>query len=113
MQQPMQQMPWQPLVQMPVQSAWAWDEVEPKPRETKREKREERDAFLYPGHPGYSPIDVTVKNTFIELPAPRTPSPTGRTCATAVANTCPPKYAMGDQAREEWEQCRSQAEEAV
>ena len=24
--------------------------------------------MLYPGHPQYQPIDVTVKNTFIELP---------------------------------------------
>jgi len=80
-------------------------------------KRKEVDeSFVYPGHPAYTPIEVSTKNTFIELPAPRTPSPSGRQPdprTPAIAATCPPKYIMGEGLREQLDATRAEADEAA
>merc|ERR1719453_430277 len=115
MQQGMLQ-PMMPQMQPGIsQPGMVWFEP-PVRREPMKERRREEpaDTFVYPGHPQYAPIDVTVKNTFIDLPAPRTPSPSGRFQASTppVASTCPPKCLMGEQLRQERESARADANEA-
>lgn len=124
-----------PVYTQPMQEVWGWDPClgdsmaqeyvfqQPQPRQEAREERgrsearepkDKEDLFLYPGHPAYSPIDVTIKNTFIDLPAPRTPSPNSiRAAKTPVANTCPPKFCIGNAALEQWEETQADAEEAA
>jgi len=66
--------------------------------------------ILYPGHPQYQPIDVTVKNTFIELPC--TPERAGPAAVSAIAATCPAKCAITEEERQAWEEERDAALEA-
>jgi hypothetical protein len=68
---------------------------------------------FYPGHPAYQPIDVVVKNTFIELPNPCTPEKGTGTSKEAIAATCPAKYALSDEQRREYEEAKEEAEEAA
>lgn len=111
--------------------AWVWEPEMPERMERERsgpmripgdtrnravreEKRDDKD-FMYPGHPQYSPIDVQVKNTFISLAEPRTPSPTRPQVARTpvIASTCPPKFQMTEQERLECEVAREAADEAA
>merc|ERR1719198_2500952 len=80
MVQPMQSGMMQPMQSGMVQRMpqQVWFEPPVRRESVKERRRDEADTFVYPGHPQYAPIDVTVKNTFIDLPAPRTPSPSGR-----------------------------------
>jgi hypothetical protein len=68
---------------------------------------------FYPGHPDYQPIDVIVKNTFIELPNPCTPEKGTGTSKEAIAATCPAKYALSGEQRREYDEAKEDAEEAA
>jgi hypothetical protein len=90
--------------------------VDPHELEDDAEDADELDDLVglgfYPGHPDYQPIDVVVKNTFIELPNPCTPEKGTGTSKEAIAATCPAKYALSEDQRREYEEAKEEAEEA-
>lgn len=69
-------------------------------------------ANTFPGHPSYQPMEVTIKNTFINLPDPFTPEKSG-TKQSRCGVTCPAKYAATEHLRLSWVEEREQALEAV
>lgn len=107
--------------QLPVEAPLPKVELEEPVVEPDEPEEEEDDADdlddlcrdFYPDHPAYQPINVVVKNTFIELPNPCTPEKGTGTSREAIAATCPAKYALSEEERREYEEAEEEAEEAA